>query len=185
MTSPWRCEAGKEVVVRHPPCIEQWWTHVRKLTHGGKRGWWKLSDRWTSWWQKSRRQKTIWHGAPGRSAALLHLFPIFSSFLPNLSSCRGFWLCRACRRSVCPHHWHKDRGEGIQSVDFLQLNCLDVRLQVLLGEAKDAFLRGANVDELLPEFSALPNRDESHWISHHRHQRLRSCDRCVQQLGRR
>ena len=40
MSSPGRCKAWQEVVVRHSPGIEQGRTHVRKLTHRGKRGWW-------------------------------------------------------------------------------------------------------------------------------------------------
>ena len=81
------------------------------------------------------------------------------------------------------YHGHKNWGQRIQAIDLLQLNRLDVRLEVLLGEAEDTFLCSASVDEPLPEFPALPDRDESNRVANDGDKGLSSGEGGVQQLG--
>lgn len=80
------------------------------------------------------------------------------------------------------YHRHENWGQRIQAIDLLQLNRLDVRLEVLLGEAEDTFLCSASVDEPLPEFPALPDRYESNGVANDCNKGLGSGEGGVQQL---
>ena len=80
------------------------------------------------------------------------------------------------------YHGHENWGQRIQAIDLLQLNRLDVRLEVLLGEAEDTFFCSAGVDKPLPEFSAFPDGDESNRVANDCDKGLGSGEGSVQQL---
>ena len=80
------------------------------------------------------------------------------------------------------YHRHENWGQRIQAIDLLQLNRLDVRLEVLLGEPEDTFFCSASVDKPLPEFSAFPDGDESNRVANDCDKGLGSGEGGVQQL---